>query len=239
MARVKVFCARSMTHAVNRLAADFMDKTGHQIEITFGPVGTLQAKLAAGERADVLILGAPAMAMMEQNGCFLAGTRTDVARVSIGVAVREGAPRPDLSTGEEFRQALIDARAVAFTDAAVGGTAAVFLPQLFERLGIAREVARKAKPQSSGAAVAECVARGEADIGLTLVPEMLPIAGATVVGKLPAELADDTIYTAAVSVDAEDPAAAAAFIAALAESSARPAWSAAGFESAGPARAAG
>jgi molybdate transport system substrate-binding protein len=230
MARVKVFCARSMTHAVNRLAADFMRDTGHQIEITLGPVGMLQAKLAAGERADVLILGAPAMALMEHNGCFLAGTRTDVARVSIGVAVREGVPRPDVSTADAFRQALIDARAVAFTDASVGGTAAVFLPRLFERMGIAAEVARKARPQPSGAAVAECVARGEADIGLTLVPEILPIAGAQVIGKLPAELADDTIYTAAVAASADVPAAAAAFIAALAESSARAAWSAAGFE---------
>lgn len=125
---------------------------------------------------------------------------------------------------------MIEARAIAFTDASVGGTAAVFLPQLFERLGVAREVARKAKPQASGAAVAECVARGEADIGLTLVPEILPIAGATVVGKLPAELADDTIYTAAVAARAEAPAAAAAFVAALIQPTAREAWSAAGFE---------
>jgi molybdate transport system substrate-binding protein len=232
MATVKVFCARSMTHAVNRLAADFMRETGHRIEVTFAPVGMLQAKLAAGEHADVLILGAPAMAMMERKGCFLAGTRSDVARVSIGVAMRAGVPRPDISTADAFRNALIGARAVAFTDASVGGTAAVFLPRLFERLGIAGAIARKGKPQSSGAAVAECVARGEADIGLTLVPEILPIAGAEVIGKLPGELADDTIYTAAVAAGAEAPAAASAFIDALAQPSARDAWSAAGFEAA-------
>jgi len=230
MATVKVFCARSMTHAVNRLAADFMRESEHEIEITFGPVGTLQGRLAAGERADVLILGAPAMAMMEQKGCFLAGTRTDVARVSIGAAVRAGAPRPDISTTDVFRQALIDARAIAFTDASVGGTAAVFLPQLFERLGIAGEVARKAKPQPSGAAVAQCVARGDADIGLTLIPEIVPIAGTQVIGKLPAELADDTIYTAAVAADAEASAAATSFIAALTRPTAHATWSAAGFE---------
>jgi molybdate transport system substrate-binding protein len=231
MAKVKVFCARSMTHAVNRIAAEFMRRTGDEIDITFGPVGMLQAKLAAGEQADVLILGSPAMAKMEQQGRFLSGTRADVARVSIGAAVRDGAPRPDISTADAFRRTLIAAHAIAFTDASVGGTAAVFLPHVFERLGIAEEVARKAKPQPSGAAVAECVARGEADIGLTLVPEIVPIAGAKVLGKLPAELADDTIYTAAVSATAAVRDAARAFIAALAHPSARDAWSRAGFDS--------
>ena len=98
------------------------------------------------------------MAMMEQQGSFVAGTRTDVARVFIGVAVREGAAAPDISTAEAFRKTLLDARAIAFTDASVGGTAAVFLPGLFERMGIADEVKRKALPQKSGGAVAEKVA---------------------------------------------------------------------------------
>ena len=198
MTKIKVFCARSMTVAVSRLAGDFMRESGHEVDITFGPVGTLSAKLAAGETADVLILGAPAMAMMEQNGSFVAGTRTDVARVFIGVAVREGAAAPDISTAEAFRKTLLDARTIAFTDASVGGTAAVYLPVLFERMGIAGEIRRKAMPQQSGGAVAEKVASGEADIGITLIPEFLPIKGASVIGKLPAALADDTTYTAAV-----------------------------------------
>ncbi len=233
MTKLKVFCARSMTHAVNDLAADFMRETGHHVDITFGPVGTLQKKLAGGETTDVLILGAPAMAMMEQEGCFVAGTRTDVSRVSIGVAVREGAVAPDISSADAFRKTLLQARAIAFTHASVGGTAAVYLPQLFKRMGIAEEIDRKAKPQQSGAAVAECVARGEAEIGITLIPEILPIKGARVIGKLPAALADDTIYTAAVSAGSGEPAAASAFIAALARPATRDVWQAAGFERAG------
>jgi molybdate transport system substrate-binding protein len=170
------------------------------------------------------------MAMMEQQGCFVAGTRTDVSRVSIGVAVCEGAPAPDISTAEAFRAMLLGARAVAFTHASVGGTAAVYLPQLFKRMGIAEEIERKAKPQQSGAGVAECVARGEADIGITLIPEILPIKGARVIGKLPAALADDTVYTAAVSAGSAVPTAAAAFIAALARPATHEVWQAAGFE---------
>jgi molybdate transport system substrate-binding protein len=233
MTGLKVFCARSMTHAVNHIADDFMRESGQRVDITFGPVGTLQAKLAGGETADVLILGAPAMALMEREGCFVAGSRTDVSRVSIGVAVREGAAAPDISTADAFRATLLAARAIAFTDAAVGGTAAVYLPQLFKRMGIADEIDRKAKPQQSGAAVAECVARGEAEIGITLIPEILPIQGARVIGKLPAALADDTTYTAAVSAGSSVPAAAAAFIAALARPATRSVWQAAGFERAG------
>jgi molybdate transport system substrate-binding protein len=230
MTTLKVFCARSMTQAVNRLADDFMRESGHLVDITFGPVGALQAKLAAGETADVLVLGAPAMAAMEREGCFVAGTRTDVARVFIGVAVREGASAPDISTAQAFRSALLAARAIAFTDAAVGGTAAVYLPQLFKRMGIADEVARRAKPQASGAAVAQCVARAEAEIGITLIPEILPIKGARVIGKLPAALADGTIYTAAVSARSKAVVEAAAFIAALARPQRRAVWRAAGFE---------
>ena len=230
MSRLKVFCARSMTHAVTELANQFMRESGHQVDITFGPVGTLQKKLAAGETTDVLILGQPAMEMMEQQGCFVAGTRTDVSRVSIGVAVREGAKAPDISTAEAFKAALLAAPAIAFTHASVGGTAAVYLPQMFKRMGIAEEIERKAKPQQSGAAVAECVARGEAELGITLVPEIVPIRGVRVIGKLPAALADDTTYTAAVAAGSNAPAAAAAFIAALARPGTRGVWQAAGFE---------
>jgi molybdate transport system substrate-binding protein len=230
MTKVKVFCARSMTYAVTSLADDFMRATGHQVDITFGPVGTLQKKLADGETTDVLILGAPAMAMMEQKGSFVAGTRTDVSRVSIGVAVREGAPAPDISTADAFRKTMLDARAIAFTHASVGGTAAVYLPQLFKRMGIADAIDAKAMPQQSGAAVAERVASGEADIGITLIPEILPIKGARVIGKLPAALADDTTYTAAVSAGCSAPAAASAFIAALAHPATGEVWRAAGFE---------
>ncbi len=101
------------------------------------------------------------------------------------MAVREGAPAPDISTPDAFRKTLLDARAIAFTDASVGGTAAVFLPGLFERMGIADEIDRKALPQKSGAEVAECVASGQAELGITLIPEILPIKGASVIGKLP------------------------------------------------------
>ena len=215
--KLKVLCARSMTAAVNALVGKALDI---EADITFGTVGALQAKLAAGETADVLILGASAIAKMEQSGALVAGTRKDIARTSIGVAVREGAPAPDISTAEAFKQA-------------VGGSAGVHLAALWGRIGLAEEIKRKAMPQKTGGEVAARVAEGKADLGLTLIAEIVPIMGARVIGKIPAPLGNDTTYAAGISASSTERAAAAAFIAALANPAERDVWTAAGFEWAG------
>lgn len=227
---IEVLCARSMMTAVNALAHDVTRTTGRELDITFGTVGALQAKLAAGATADVLVLGAPAIAKMERAGAVVPGSRRDIARTSIGVAAREGAPAPDISTPDAFRQALIAARAVAFSDPAVGGSAGVHLAELWGRIGMADEIARKGMPQKSGAEVAARVAEGKADIGLTLVAEIVPIKGARVIGKLPAPFGNDTTYAAGISTSCTDRAAAAAFVAALAHPAGRDVWTAAGFD---------
>jgi molybdate transport system substrate-binding protein len=231
--KLKVLCARSMTSAVNQLAAEFTRATGLEADITFGTVGALQAKLAAGETADVIVLGSPAIARLERDGKVVAGTRTEFARTSIGVCVREGAAAPDISTPEAFKQALLAARVVAMSDPAVGGTAGVYLAELWGRIGIADAIKQKGMPQKSGAEVASRVAEGTADIGLTLMGEIAPIKGARIVGKLPAPYGQDTTYAAGVMTGGSDRAG--EFIAALARPETRPVWSAAGFEWAGKA----
>ena len=158
------------------------------------------------------------------------GSGKEIARTSIGVAVRAGAPVPDISTAEAFKQALRDARTVAFSDAAVGGSAGVHLAALWGRIGMAEEIARKGMPQRSGGEVAARVAEGAADIGLTLIAEIVPVAGARVIGKLPAPLGNDTTYAAGISATCTNRTAAAAFVAALARPSGRDVWTAAGFE---------
>jgi molybdate transport system substrate-binding protein len=227
---LKVLCARSMTTAVNAFAAKFTRASGQELDITFATVGALQARIAGGERADILILGAPAIAKMEQAGAIVPGSRKDIARTSIGIAVRSDAPAPDISTAEAFKQTLGAARVIAFSDAAVGGSAGVHLAQLWGRMGMADEIKRKAMPQKSGGEVATRVAEGQADIGLTLIAEIVPIPGVRVVGKIPAPLGNDTTYAAGISSDCADQAAAAAFIAALAGPAERDTWTAAGFE---------
>jgi molybdate transport system substrate-binding protein len=227
---LRVLCARSMTTAVTTLADKFRRAGGCDVGITFGTVGALQAKLAAGETADVLILGAPTIARLEQSGAVSAGSRRDIARTSIGVAVREDAPAPDISTEDLFRRALLAARAVAFSDPAVGGSAGMHLAALWDRMGLAEEMARKGLPQQSGGEVAARVAEGQADLGLTLIAEIVPVAGARVIGKLPHPLGNDTTYACGISAGCGDPATAAAFVAALLDPAERDVWAAAGFE---------
>jgi molybdate transport system substrate-binding protein len=229
--KLKVLCARSMTAAVNQLADAFTRATGTDIDITFGTVGALQAKLAAGETADVIVLGSPAIAKMEQAGTVVPGSRTEFAKTSIGICIRDGAAAPDVSTPEAFKQAMLGARVIAMSDPAVGGTAGTYLVGLWQRMGIADEINRKGIPQKSGAEVASRVAEGNADIGLTLMGEIAPIKGARVIGKLPPPYGQDTTYAAGVMTGGN--ARAADFIAALAKASTKPVWNAAGFEWAG------
>jgi molybdate transport system substrate-binding protein len=230
VAKLKVMCARSMTQAMKQLAGEFMRTSGHDVAIEFGTVGALQARIAKGEAADIYILGAPAIARMEKEGAVAAGSATDVASTAIGIAVREGAAGPDISTPDAFRAALANARAIAFSDAAVGGSAGVYLKDLFERMGLADAIRQKGMPQTSGGVVATRVAEGRADIGMTLMAEIAPIKGARILGPLPPPLGHDAAYRAGIATACGDREAAAAFIAALTRPETRKVWEAAGFK---------
>jgi molybdate transport system substrate-binding protein len=230
MAKVKVLCARSMNGAVETLSARFARESGHTADITFGTVGALAAKLAAGETADVLVLGAPAIARMAAEGALVADSDRPVAQTSIGMCVRDGAAAPDISSPDAFRRTLENARVIALSDPAVGGSAGTYLVGLWERMGLTEEINRKATLQKSGAEVARRVAEGTADLGLTLIGEIVTVPGARVIGKLPPPLGLDTEYAAGVPVRSAEPGAAQDFIAALTGAAARDVWAAAGFE---------
>jgi molybdate transport system substrate-binding protein len=166
---------------------------------------------------------------MERDGAVAAGSGADIATTSIGVAVRVGAAAPDISTPEAFKAALAGARKIAFSDAAVGGSAGVYLAGLFDRMGLADIIRQKGMPQKSGGEVASRVAEGSADLGMTLMAEIVPIEGARIVGPLPPPLGHDAVYRAGVSVACADEEAAAAFIAALTRPDTGEVWRAAGF----------
>jgi len=230
VAKLKIMCARSMHEVVTALAYDFTSAAAHETELSFGTVGALQKRLDAGETADVVISSIAALDGLEQRGTLAAGSRTALATVRIGVAVREGAAAPDISTPEAFRQTLVNANRIAFSDAAVGGSAGVYLAKLFVELGLADAIKAKGMPQQNGGEVATRVANGEADIGMTLIAEIVPIKGARVLGPLPAPLGNDTTYGAAVMTTSNVRGAALAFIAALKRPDRRTVWKDAGFD---------
>ena len=233
MAKLKIMCARSMNEVVTALAYDFTSATGNEVELSFGTVGALQQRLDAGETADVVISGKPAVDALDKAGRLASKGRADIATVRIGVAVRDGAPAPDVATPEAFRQALVAARAVAFSDAAVGGSAGVYLARMFGELGLADAIKQKGMPQQNGGEVARRVAEGKADIGMTLIAEIVPIAGVRVIGPLPKPLGSDTTYCAGVMATSNARGAALDFIAALKRPDQETVWKDAGFEVAG------
>jgi molybdate transport system substrate-binding protein len=227
---LKVFCARSMHVAVTTLSRQFAEDSGAAPEIVFEPMGALQARLAAGETADVLILAAPAMDALATSGALISGSYVAVARAPIGIASREGAPAPDISTADAFKDALTAARAIALSDPAVGGSAGIYLRELFGRLGLVEIVAAKTVAQKSGVAAANAVGRGEADLAMTFIPELLQGNGVRILGPLPPPHGHATTYAAGVSARSGVPGTARAFIAALTAPAARRVWAAAGFE---------
>lgn len=230
MAKLKVMCARSMHVAAAALARGFAEAGGHEVAFDFGTVGALQGKLDAGETADVLILSKAMIDKLAAAGRLAAGSQADVARTFVAVCVREGAPSPDIATAEAFKRTLLAARAVAMSDPAVGGSAAVYVPVVFERLGIAEAMKPKCLLQQNGVEVARRVVEGKAELGLTLSGEVASVQGAAIAGPLPPPYGQDTVYSAAVSAASVAPEAARAFIAALTAPGARPTWQKAGFE---------
>ena len=227
---LKVMSARAVKSAVSSIAVEFTRASGCAVAFDFAPVGTLENRLAAGEVADIVILSKSAIATLDSAGKLISASVRALGRTSIGVCVRDGATMPDISTPEAFRALLISARAISVSDPAIGGTSAVYLPRLFERLGLTAALEPKLRRQKGGGGeVAQCVVRGEAEIGMTFISEMLPIPGVTVAGPLPALYGNDTTYCAALPLSGRLPAQAAAFIALLRQPETAAAWTAAGF----------
>ncbi len=229
---LRVLCARSMHVAVSTLAGPFAKQTGDAADIVFEPMGALHARLAAGETADVLILTTPAIDALAKAGAVVAASRVSIGRAPIGVAAGAGASAPDISTPEAFTAALANASALALSDPAVGGSAGIYLRDLFETLGLADMIAAKTVRQSSGVAAAASVGRGEADLAMTFIPELLQAPGVRILGPLPPPYGHATAYAAAVSTGSAHQDAARAFIAALTAPASREVWAKAGFEAA-------
>jgi molybdate transport system substrate-binding protein len=230
VAKLKVMCARSMHVAAGTLGQGFAGASGHEVTFDFGTVGGLQAKLDAGETADVVVLSVPAIDKLDKAGALVAGSGRDVARTFVAVCIREGALRPDLTTPEAFKRMLESARAIATSDPAVGGSAGVHLVDVFERMGLTATMKEKGLPQQTGAEVARRVVEGRVDFGLTLSGEVASVPGAAIAGPLPPPYGLETVYCAAVVAGSTQKEAASAFIAALTAPRTRETWTRAGFE---------
>ena len=214
-AEVNVLSAGAVRAVVTGLAEAFRQEAGHTVTLTFGPVGAVRQKLTAGEPADVLILTDAAIDELARQGAVVPGTRADIARAGMGVAVRQGAPLPDISTPEAFKQTLLSAKSLVYVDPARGATSGIHFAGVLQRLGIADAVKGKTLLWPGGYA-AEAVAKGEAELVVHQISEIMPVKGVTLVGPLPKDLQKITTYSAGLAARSATPEAARAFIAFLA-----------------------
>jgi len=236
-AEVKVMISGGLTAAYNELVPQFERATENKVVTASGPsMGTtrnaIPVRLARGESADVLIMVGYALGDLASQGKVDAATRVDVARSPIGMAVRSGAPKPDISTLEAFKRTLLAASSVAYSDSASGvyvGT------EMFEKLGIAAEMKPKSRMIPADP-VASVVARGDAELGFQQISELLPVKGVDVVGPLPEGAQKITVFSAGIVAGAREREAGLALIRFLSSAEAAPVIEKTGLEPIAPRR---
>ena len=205
-AEIKVLSSNALKSVLEEIAPQFEKASGHKVMIVWGAAVPLRGQIEKGEVFDATILNTPGIDALITQSKLDGATRTPLARSGVGVAVRKGAPKPDVSTTEAFKTALRNAKSIAYVEQ---GQTGIFLKELFVRLGIADEI--KSKIKLAPTAAAEFVAKGEAEIGMTQISEILPFAGADLVGPLPADIQLYTSFAGANSAATKQPDAGKAF----------------------------
>jgi molybdate transport system substrate-binding protein len=198
-AEVRVMISGGLTAAYKALVPEFERQTGNKVLTAYGPsmgttVNAIPIRLERGEAADVLIMVGYALGDLINKGKVVADSRVDLVKSPIGVAVKSGAPKPDISSANALKKALLAAKSVAYSDSASGVYVST---EMFQKLGIAEEMKDKAR-KIPATPVAEIVARGDAEIGFQQISEMLPVPGVDIVGQLPADLQKITVFSAPV-----------------------------------------
>jgi molybdate transport system substrate-binding protein len=204
---IKVPSGGAMRPLMAELVPRFERAHGVRIEIEFRLASALKQAIAAGAIFDIAVLPRPDLDALVERGAIAAGSATDIARSTVGLAIRPGAPKPDIGSVAALRRTLLRARSIAYSD----GPSGAYVAALLAKLGIADEMAPKTKLTSEP--VAELIARGEAELGMQQIVAILPVKGAELVGPLPAELQNVIIYAAGVSSRAANPAISAGFLA--------------------------
>jgi len=207
-ADLKVLAGGSMTSVLGDLGPRFEKATGHKLTIEFGSTPQLIKQATSGAPFDLGVVPAELFKDEAAKARFAAGPTIDVARVGYGVAVRAGAPKPDIATPAAFKQALLKAQSIAFLPESAAGA---YVLKVFDRLGIAEAMKGKTKAQATVPKIAEAVANGDAELGVFLV-NVLIAPGVDLAGPFPGDLQQELVFTASVAADSKNASAAKAFI---------------------------
>jgi molybdate transport system substrate-binding protein len=199
---LKILTGAGMSVPVRALAADFGQRTGTNVSVVSDTAGGVQKRMQAGEKFD-LVIGTTAVLETLTRENKVSGQHADLAQMVAGISAQKGAAKPAIADSSQVKATLLEAKNIAYVDPASGGITGVFFLQKADKMGVGQEVRTKAVLKPNGTGVADAVARGEAQYGVTLISEMLPNKGVTV-WALPDDLQMTTIYTAAIATNAEN-----------------------------------
>jgi molybdate transport system substrate-binding protein len=229
-ADIKALLPLSFQHSAEQLVPQFEQSSANKVKIEFGTAGAVANKVRNGEAAEVLISTAAQIQALQKDGKVVAGSNVGIVKVGVGVLVKKGAPKPDISTADKFKAAVLAAKAIAYTDPALGGPAGIYVAKLLDQLGVGAEMKSKTKLAGPGAAVSTVVVNGEADLGFIMVNEIVVDQRVELVGPLPAAIQDYTSFAAGVVAAGSQQEAGRAFIAFLSSPSSLAVMEKAGFE---------
>jgi len=216
---IRLLSTVGMQPAIPELLAQFERTSGHTVRVTWGLAAVLKQQFVDGTPADVLLLTSPLVEDLGKQGKVAAGSKVDVARSGVGVAVKAGAPRPDISTPQALKATVLAAKSVGFSREGASGVA---FAKALERLGIAEQV--RAKYRDTQTKAGEMLVAGDIDLAAAQVPELLAVPGVDVVGPLPAELQTVTVFSLGLATEAKATDAAKALIQFLAGPAAAPVY---------------
>jgi molybdate transport system substrate-binding protein len=229
-AEIKVLSAGSTEAALSELIPQFEKTSGHTITIDYGPVGVVAARVGKGEAADVAILSEPATEELRKRGKLVPGSEVVIAKVGIGVFVRKGDPKPDISSVDAFMRALTRARVIAYADPKLGGSISILVGELMNSLDITGSIGPKTKLVPPAKPLLDLVAGGGVDLGFNPIAEILTDPRVELVGPLPAPIQRYTSYVASLVAGSRNEDAFKALIAFLASAQATAVLQARGFE---------
>jgi molybdate transport system substrate-binding protein len=210
-AELKILAPNAVKDSVVEIVSRFEKETGHRAVLSWAGTESITKRISDGEVVDVVVNAAQNIDKLILDRKITPGTRTDFAKSAIGVAVTANLPKPDISSVESLKQALLNSQSIAISS----GTSGRYLAELFERLGVGEQVKSKIKQPPSGAQIGEMLARGEVDLGFQQVSELVHVNGIEYVGPLPKEVQSITVYSAGIHSETQERAAAKAFLEAL------------------------
>jgi molybdate transport system substrate-binding protein len=211
MAELVVFSTIGVRSAAEQLFAQF-DKTSHKLAVTWATAPMLVKRIEDGDTPDVVVLSRAGIEALQKQGKLAAGSDVTLASSGVGIAVKAGAPKPDISTPEALKRTLLAAKSIAYSEPSAGGASGVYFAKLLERLGIAEQMKPKTKYPPPGGFSANLLMTGEAELAVQQKPELLHVAGVEIIGLLPGDLNVVTEFAAAVMTGCKNAEMAAATI---------------------------